>query len=396
MSDVHGLQRLAIDAVLGVTQIVESVHATVTGVSPPIGAPRAPGTSGITGFVYKSVRGATRAVGLGAEAIFGRLAAIGGDGVSSREREAVMAVLNGVFGDYLAATRNPLAIEMAVRKKGVPVALDRDALASAFKQPARRVAVMLHGLCMNDLMWRRDGHDHGAGLARDAGFTPVYIHYDTGRAIAANGRDLDALMQALVDAWPAPIGRLAIIGHSMGGLVARSAMESASRQGSTWTARVDSLVFLGTPHLGAPLERAGAWVDYLVGISPYTAPFARLGKLRSAGIKDLRHGLAGQPPLPAHVRTYAIAASMQKTQGRSPERVRGDGLVPVKSALAMRMPASHRYIAYGTGHLDASRKPRGVRAHANVARARLTAKRPGVSRTLRCARTACRTRSRPS
>jgi pimeloyl-ACP methyl ester carboxylesterase len=324
----------------------------VSDVAPPIGASRASGTSGITGFVYESVRGVTRAVGSGADAVFGRLAAVGGDGVSSREREAVIAVLNGVFGDYLAATRNPLAIEMAVRKDGVRVALDRDALAAAFEQPARRVAVMLHGLCMNDLMWRRDGHDHGAALARDAGFTPVHIHYDTGRAIAANGRDLDALMQALVDAWPAPIDRLAIIGHSMGGLVARSAMASASQQGSTWTARVDSLVFLGTPHLGAPLERAGAWVDYLVGISPYTAPFARLGKLRSAGIKDLRHGLPGQAPLPPHVQTYAIAASTQKTEGRSTDRARGDGLVPVKSALAMSMPASHRYIAYGTSHID--------------------------------------------
>ena len=352
LSDVHGLQRLAFDAVVGVTKIVESVHATVTGVAPPIGASRASDTSGITGFVYKSVRGVTRAVGSGADAVFGRLAAIGGDGVSSREREAVIAVLNGVFGDHLAVTCNPLAIEMGVRKDGGRVAVDRDALASAFAQPACRVVVMLHGLCMNDLMWLRDGHDHGAALARDAGFTPVYVHYDTGREIAANGRDLDALMQALVDAWPAPIDRLAIVGHSMGGLVARSAMQSASRQGSTWTARLDSLVFLGTPHLGAPLERAGAWVDYLVGISPYTAPFARLGKLRSAGIKDLRHGLPAQPSLPAHVRTYAIAASTQKAAGRSPARSRGDGLVPVKSALAMSMPASHRYIVYGTGHLE--------------------------------------------
>jgi len=205
---------------------------------------------------------------------------------------------------------------------------------------------------MNDLAWLRDGHDHGAALARDAGFTPVYVHYDTGRAIAENGRDLDALMQALVDAWPAPIDRLAIVGHSMGGLLARSAMHSASQHGSTWASRVDSIVYLGTPHLGAPLERAGAWVDYLVGISPYTAPFARLGKLRSAGIKDLRHGLRGQAPLPAHVKTYAIAGSTQKSAGRSRDRVRGDGLVPVKSALAMKMPGSNRVIAYGIGHLD--------------------------------------------
>ena len=352
LADVHGLQRLAIDAVVGVTNLVESVHRTVIEATLPIGQARAGRTRGITGFVYKSVRGVTRVVGSGTDAVFGRLATIGGGRASSPEREAVLAVLNGVFGDYLAATGNPLAIAMSVRQEGIRVPLTGEALSSAFPDRPRSVVVLLHGLCMNDLMWRRDGHDHGAALARDLGIAPVYVHYDSGRCIADNGRDLDALMEALLAAWPVPLERIVVVGHSMGGLVARSAMASAARRRHPWTTRVDSLVFLGTPHKGAPLERAGAWVDYLIGISPYTAPFARLGKLRSAGIKDLRHGLVTGAPLPAHVKLYAVAATTQRTRRSEDSRVRGDGLVPVASAFGLEMPKTHRYLAYATGHLD--------------------------------------------
>jgi pimeloyl-ACP methyl ester carboxylesterase len=352
VSDVVGVQRLAVDAVVGATNIAESVHRAVTDLRPPVGKARGGRTTGITGFVYGSVRGVTRAVGWGADAALRRLATIGSDRASSPEREAALAVLNGVLGDHLVRTRNPLAIAMSVRKEGVAIPITREGLATAFPAPARTVVVLVHGLCMNDLAWRRDGHDHGAALARDLGVTPVYLHYCTGRPIADNGRDLDELLQALVEAWPGAIDRIAIVGHSMGGLVARSALASASRHARTWTDRLDALVFLGTPHLGAPLERAGAWVDYLVGISPYSAPFARLGGLRSAGIQDLRHGLGTQAPLPAHVRAFAVAGSTQKTARASGGRVRGDGLVPVRSAFAIEMPARHRYLAYGTGHLE--------------------------------------------
>jgi pimeloyl-ACP methyl ester carboxylesterase len=259
-------------------------------------------------------------------------------------------VLNGLFGDRLAAMGNPLAITMRVRQDGVAVPIERDALASAFAK-TDGIVVLLHGLCMNDLAWSREGHDHGASLARDEGFAPVYVHYNTGQSLANNGRELDRLLEALVAAWPHPIRRFAIVGHSMGGLVARAACEVASRRSHSWLERLDSMVFVGTPHRGAPLERAGAWVDYLVGISPYTAPFARLGRLRSAGIQDLRHGPRGALAVPATVRAYAIAASLQPCAGKPGARVRGDGLVPVSSALGVNVPAARRWVAHGTGHL---------------------------------------------
>jgi hypothetical protein len=159
--------------------------------------------------------------------------------------------------------------------------------------------------------------------------------------------------------------------------VARSACHYAAQAGYTWPQRLDHLVFLGTPHFGAPLERAGARADYLLAISPYTAPFARLGRVRSAGIKDLRDGNLrdndgqGNPasdarvtrdpvPLPDGVRCYAIAASRQQRSNSSGARIRGDGLVPVNGALGrhrdsslnLAIPASRRWVGYGMGHFD--------------------------------------------
>ncbi len=377
LSDLRGFHRLASDATLGVTDLVEAMHAAIArplGVSG--GSPQGR-TRGITGLAYRSVRGVTRLVGLGVEALLGLLPAPAGPTRSSPQREAVLAALNGVWGDHLAASANPLAIGMCLRANGAPLTIDRDALAGTAADPGRRLLVLVHGLCMNDLQWLRAGHDHGAALARDLGYTPIYAHYNSGRHVSTNGRELGDLLEKLVGAWPHPIERLAIVGHSMGGLVARSACHYAALAGHAWPARLDRLVFLGTPHFGAPLERAGALADFLLEISPYTAPFARLGKARSAGIRDLRHGylldedwqrqparsataLHSPVPLPAGVRCFAAAASRQAKPGPPAARVRGDGLVPVDSALgrhrdpsfALALPEAHRWVGYGMGHFD--------------------------------------------
>jgi pimeloyl-ACP methyl ester carboxylesterase len=377
LSDLRGFQRLANDATVGLTDLVEAMHLTVARTPGVLG--KAPGgrTSGITGLVYQSVRGITRLVGVGVDGLLQLLSPLLAERPSSDERETVLAALNGVFGDYLVASGNPLAIAMQVRKSGMAVAITKAALAAAYPDPGRTIVVLLHGLCMNDLQWTRNGHDHGAALARDLGCTPVYLHYNSGRHISANGRELDSLLETLTREWPRPVERLVIIGHSMGGLVTRSACHAAARADHAWLKRLDHIVFLGTPHFGAPLERAGAWVDFLIGISPYTAPFARLGKVRSAGIKDLRHGnlrdedwqenpaaaaraTPASLPLPDGVRCYAIAATKSQPAKTSGARLRGDGLVPVSSALgqhrdtsrALAIPEAHRWVGHGMGHFD--------------------------------------------
>jgi hypothetical protein len=237
---------------------------------------------------------------------------------------------------------------------------------------------------MNDLEWTRDGHEHGAALARDLGYTPVHLHYNTGGHVSTNGRALATMLEALVASWPAPVDELAIVAHSMGGLVARSAHHYATVAGHAWTARLRKLVFLGTPHHGAPLERGGHRLHHFVDALPYAAPLARLGRIRSAGITDLRHGnvldedwdgtdrfVHGDDrrrpvPLPAGVDCFAIAATTARGARGLRARLVGDGLVPLASALGrhreprfrLAFPASHRWIARDTGHLELlSRRP---------------------------------------
>jgi len=258
-ADLRGAARLTTDAVAGLTSLVEAMHARIASL------PRLPGsgkaasqderTRGITGLVYRTVRGVTHVVGGSAEALLGwlapMLAAPDPHEPPRPEREAVVAALNGVLGDHLAATDNPLAITMAFRQSGRALPLERLALRSRVAGATPRLLVLLHGLCMNDLQWRRSDHDHGEALARDLGYTPVHLHYNSGLSVSTNGRILAPLMERLYDAWPMKIERLVMLGHSMGGLVARAYLQ---RFGG---ARVAGLMTLGTPHQGSRLAVLG-------------------------------------------------------------------------------------------------------------------------------------------
>ncbi|BCT93744.1 permease [Lysobacter helvus] len=341
-ADLRGVGRLAIDGVTGATDIVEAMHAAIGHLPAILGRPAPATTTGLTGFVYRSVRGVTRLVGAGVDRSLAALAPVLGGGGVSPQREALVAAINGVLGDHLETSGNPLAIRMQFRVAGAP--LERDALPANTRG---KLLVTLHGLCMNDLQWRYAGHDHGEALAREHDYTRVDLHYNTGRPVAANGLAFATLLDQLVHAWPVPVEEIVLLCHSMGGLVARRALEAGLREQLAWTQRPVRIVFLGTPHHGAPLERAGAWADQLIAISPYSAPFVKLGKVRSAGITDLRHGTPGDAPkVPKHVRLYAIAA-------------RTDGLVPVASAFGehddparnLRIPASRRWLSTDTHHL---------------------------------------------
>jgi len=375
ISDLRGLHRLASDGTLGVIDLVEAMHHAILRTAGPLGKAPAGRTGGLTGFVYRSVRGITRAVGGGVDVVLAAFGALIDEVRTSPEREALLAALNGVLGDHLAATRNPLAIRMSLRANGAALELSRSALAEQLPRAGGHPVVLVHGLCMNDRQWSRQGHDHGARLEADLGCTPVYLHYNTGRHVSENGRELAGLMNEVLRAWPQPVLQLTMIGHSMGGLVLRSACHYAGIAGHAWVTRLDRLVFLGTPHLGVPLERAGRGVDFALGISPYTAPFARRGNVRSAGVKDLGHGYLrdedwqghgarsatrASSPLPRGVRCYAMAAIRGASPGTAASRLAGDGLVPVDRALGLSidpardlgLPVSRRWIGGRMGHFD--------------------------------------------
>jgi pimeloyl-ACP methyl ester carboxylesterase len=183
-------------------------------------------------------------------------------------------------------------------------------------------------------------------------------------------------MEDLVSKSPTGIDEIVIVGHSMGGLVARSACHVAKESSLSWLDKLHSIVFLGTPHHGSPLERAGNWVDTLLGISRYSVPLSRLGKIRSAGVTDLRYGNVldehwqgrdrfqmarddrAPLPLPEGVACFAIAGSAadKASLGVQP----GDGLVPVSSALGqhkkesltLAFPESHKWIGQGVMHIQ--------------------------------------------
>jgi hypothetical protein len=360
-SDLQGASRLGADAVVGIADVVEAMHRAIllrVGV-PGAGTAGEGRTAGITGLVYRAVRGVARLGGGALDAVFGRLAGAMDDVPPSPGREAVLAALNGVWGDHLADTANPLAIPMAFRVGGQ--ALDLWAPSPVWPAGARgpdegipfghRLLVLVHGLCMNDLLWARGGTDHAAALGRECGFTPIHLHYNSGRHVSQNGREFSGLLERLVARWPVPVEELVIVGHSMGGLVARSACHYAGVDGQAWPARLKALVCLGTPHHGAPLERGGHWLETMFALSPFVAPFARLSRARSAGITDLRFGNlrdddwhAGRrhtrrhddrlpTPLPAGLPVFMVAATQAARVGGLHDRMLGDGLVPVASAL---------------------------------------------------------------
>lgn len=371
--DFRGASRLAVDTVTGISHVVESLHRNISGRAAPLGKPHTGPTKGITGMVYRSVRGVSRLVGHGIEGGLQLAAPLLADKQPPPIRDAVVSALNGVFGDHLKKTSNPLAVQMQLRRHGKSLRLTPDALAAALPEIGPRPLLLIHGLCMNDRQWRREGHDHGEALARELGYTPVYLLYNSGLHVAENGRELATLVQQLVDAWPAPLESLSVVGHSMGGLIARSAVCHAQQDALPWLPQLRRMVFLGTPHHGAPLERAGSWADALIGLSPYSAPFLKLGESRSAGIKDLRFGrlidkqgaeewhrdTRALVPLPEGVDCYAVAATRTDVDERRLPK-RGDGLVPVNSALgqhrdprrSLGFPEQRRWIAHGCGHFD--------------------------------------------
>ena len=354
-SDLRGAVRLATDATTGLTDLIEAMHERIARLPGQSAAASDGRAGGISGLVYQTIRGVTRVVGGSIEALLGLLAPALSNEAPSPEREAIVAALNGVLGDYLVATNNPLATPMALRSGGRTLPQGAGAIAAQLPHAGGSVALLLHGLCMNDLQWSRTTsngtHDHGAALARSLGFTPLYLRYNSGLHISINGHALAHLLERFFEEWPQPLQRLVLLGHSMGGLVARSALHCATQAGQRWPARLSDMLFLGTPHHGAPLERTGHWVDIVLGATPYAAPFARLGKVRSAGITDLRHGnlvdedwvgrnrFARGPdrrqpvPLPDSVRCFAAAACLGQHSDARKGRLLGDGLVPQDSAM---------------------------------------------------------------
>ena len=375
VGDLRGAARLAAEATQAVTDLVEEMHVAIGGGPAVLGRPLEGPIRRLTSPVYRYIRTVTELFGAGIDGALAQLESVLGESTPRPEHEAILAALNGVLGDYLEETGNPLAIQMRLRHDGRALDLDARALHEALPQLGGKLLVLVHGSCLGDLQWSRNGHDHGIALARNLGYTPIYLNYNSGLHISTNGQELASLLQQLVEAWPVPLQKLVILGHSMGGLVSRSACHYAEIMNHGWRRALDDLVCMGSPHHGAPLERGGNWVDTLLGISRYSAPLARLGRIRSAGVTDMRFGnvlaedwqgrdrftfgddCRSPLPLPAGVQCYTIAATTAPQPGPG---LPGDGLVPLDSALgrckrpelSLDFPEAHQRIVFATKHLD--------------------------------------------
>lgn len=378
ISDIQGLTKLIVDATLNITDIAEDLNHQI--VHPPY----LPSStiqhliSGVSSLIYSSVRGTTKLVGRGITKGLAQLAPERSIGISFEQKEIMLSVLNGIIGDYLDKEQNPLALPMQFKHQGKVIPLQSEAIQELYSKPSGKILLMVHGLCMDDLQWNRNGHNHGELLAEKFNLSPVYLRYNSGLHISQNGQQLSALLEELVQNWSVPIEEITILAHSMGGLVTRSAYNYGTLEQKTWTKHLKKIIFLGTPHQGAPLERVGNHVDRLLEAMPYARPFAKLGKMRSAGITDLRLGILVEEdwvnldrfenelkqatvlPLPKTVECYAIAASIKNKIADISIKQLGDGLVPIQSALGQHTNATQSLefkpantsISYQTNHLE--------------------------------------------
>ncbi|MEO6566080.1 MAG: alpha/beta hydrolase [Casimicrobiaceae bacterium] len=287
--------------------------------------------------------------------------------------ERGISILNGVVGDYLDRRSNGLAIPMSFVHEGAPLIVNAHALKVAQPVLTGKVVVLVHGWCCNEDVWRfpGDGATYATKLQRDAGYTPFAARYNTGMPVAESGAALDQHLTALVKVYPCPVETLVLVGHSMGGLVLRSACEHGARAGAAWLPHVRHAFYLGTPHDGADLERFahGATEALASTRNPVTRLIGRVLGVRSAGVKDLRGGgtsstASGTEPLAtvpwlATAKHHRLVGTLTDNPRHPVSKVLGDGLVrvPGGSADGNAMAAPDVTVFTGVHHLQLARDP---------------------------------------
>ena len=267
-------------------------------------------------------------------------------------RNYVPAIINGAIGDKLAEKGDRLAIRMSLRGSG------RDLRPDELGAVGAHVAVFVHGLMADDAYWTRPFGDYegfGPMLARERGLTPLYLRYNSGLHISHNGRALAELLEDLREAHP-HIERITLCGHSMGGLVARSASHYGRTSNHSWPCLVESVVLLGSPNDGAYLEQAAHLSSWVLEAIPTltTNIIAFAVNSRSDGIKDLRLGLLvaedwqradvatmsladrTEVPLMPGVHYHLAIGTLTGSADSILATYFGDGMIGGKSALATR------------------------------------------------------------
>lgn len=316
-----------------VVDVVERMHGSISQAPLPFSKLDDESTRGITGLVYRCVKGSFEACHLGLRKLAESLA---DPDDQDPHWLAVRASINGVCGDSLEQRGNPLAQQMQLNET-MP------------REGSDTLLIYIHGLCMSDLGWRDGVHAKATeALAERLNARVAYLRYNTGKHISENGEAFSGLLEQAAKTDT----NIVIIGHSMGGLITRSACHYAEQSGASWLAKLTHVATLGTPHNGAPAERLGSFANSLLTHSPYTNPLSRLGGLRSAGIRDLRFGnllhsdwqgvenpeqpddLRTPVALPQHIQWLLLAGTRSEFLTDNPLDAKHDLLVTVASAWA--------------------------------------------------------------
>lgn len=340
--EVGGVAQLVTRVGNEVTQVVQDIHGAVANPFALRGRDYVPAP-----MIYNLVRYGFRQAG--------NLTALADwatdPGRELRDSLDLQSILNGIFGQLLVEQHSQYALPMTL-------------LGDEPDTHADTLVIYLHGLCMNEACWQSpQAKAFNQWCETTLGAQVRHLRYNTGLHISDNGRKLAGLLAHT----PLP-GRLILVGHSMGGLVARSALHQGRQRGDAWVEKLSHLACLGSPHQGALLERLGNNANRLLGTTPYSRPLMRLANLRSDGIRDLRFGYvleeqwrdrpvdeprpSSKVPLDPDVKQLFLAGSVSDAQQDSP---RGDWLVSVDSALARRLypkaPHLQRALFHQMGHM---------------------------------------------
>lgn len=341
------------------------------------------GESGKGRRVYAAVRAVASLVGRGGV----RAVALAGGGAGQpllAWQLHWVSGFNAAWGDFYAEQDHPWALSMGYSLDGDPAAFETGVPDWLDETASPHLMVFVHGLGMNELAWGGE-QGYARQLAEEHGAQPLMLRYNTGLPIHDNGELFAEQLERLIEDYPVPVESLTLIGHSMGGLVSLSAGHYGLQRGYRWTSLLQGVACIGSPHRGARLEWAGNWFTHLLSQTTYSAPLSLIGKRRSAGIKDLRHGslraedweerdrdhvehfhphpVSGVPD----ARYLMIGSTLPQARQGTLEKTVGDGLVTPDSALEPRLESVRderltRLRLDGIGHLAQLTHPEVGRA----------------------------------
>lgn len=361
LADWRGVGYLVDITTERLTSPVEGMHRAIVnrwfGLAGPRLEPVRRLADGLTASTYKTIRLGGTAVGMtistGAE-LMGRYRSLR-PVWETRKGTYVQSIFNGVWGDRFDEDESPLRIELGLRDlSGRPVSTTTTALRRAFPKPKGRLVVMIHGFAETERGWRSGDNSNLIEKLEADGFSVLRLRYNTGRAIAANGVDLADLLEQIRLAWPVPVSDIALIGHSMGGLVARNAVAAARSSGHGWVDLARDLVAIAAPHSGSPIEKGLQVISRGLGLFKESQPVSAFLDQRSAGIKSLRHGLDGVDNTTGALRYHVVAGVVTAEPTNPLGKMVGDLVVGVGSATGksrrLKVESSDVLVVGGRNH----------------------------------------------